>query len=53
MFEKLRQIWKSKDLRKSIFFVLMMLVVFRIAAHIPIPGIDVAGLKDFLLRIKS
>ena len=50
MFEKLRQIWKSKDLRKSIFFVLMMLVVFRIAAHIPIPGIDVAGLKDFFAQ---
>jgi len=28
----------------------MMLVVFRIAAHIPIPGIDVAGLKDFFAQ---
>src|SRR3989339_1710043 len=47
MWEKFRQIWKTKDLRKNIFFVLMMLVVFRIAAHIPIPGIDVQNLKDF------
>jgi len=47
MWEKLRQIWKTKDLRKSIIFVLAMLVVFRIAAHIPIPGIDVQNLKDF------
>ncbi len=50
MWEKLRQIWKSKDLRKSIFFVLIMLVIFRIAAHIPIPGIDVANLKDFFAQ---
>jgi len=48
MFEKLRRIWKIKDLRKSILFVLGMLVIFRAAAHIPIPGIDVASLQNFL-----
>lgn len=47
MFEKIRQIWKAKDLRNSIIFVLAMLVVFRLAAHIPIPGVDTAGLKNF------
>jgi preprotein translocase subunit SecY len=47
MFEKFRQIWKAKDLRNSIIFVLAMLVVFRLAAHIPIPGVDTAGLKNF------
>lgn len=39
MFEKLIQIWKAHDLRNSILFVLAMLVVFRLAAHIPIPGL--------------
>lgn len=47
MFEKIRQIWKAKDLRNSIIFVLAMLVIFRFAAHIPIPGVDTAGLKNF------
>ncbi len=47
MWEKIRQIWKSKDIRKDLMFVFAMLIVFRIAAHIPIPGIDVSGLKDF------
>ena len=47
MWDKLRQIWKTKDLRKSIFFVLIMLVIFRIAAHVPIPGIGVQNLKEF------
>src|SRR3989339_294136 len=46
MLKKLVQIWKIKELRNSILFVLSMLVIFRVAAHIPVPGIDVAALKD-------
>jgi len=44
--DKLAAIWKSKDLRSSIIFVLLMLVVFRLAAHIPVPGVDPAALRD-------
>ncbi len=44
--DKLAAIWKSKDLRASIIFVLLMLVVFRLAAHIPVPGVDPAALRD-------
>ena len=43
--DKLVQIWKARDLRKNIFFVLIMLVIFRLAAHIPVPGVDVESLK--------
>lgn len=39
-----------KDLRNNIFFVIAMLVVFRLAAHIPIPGIDTVALKEFFQR---
>jgi preprotein translocase subunit SecY len=46
MFEKLHQIWKAKDLRNSIMFVLAMLVIFRLAAHIPIPGVNAVALKN-------
>jgi preprotein translocase subunit SecY len=45
--ERLLAIWKAQDLRKSIIFVLLMLVIFRLAAHIPIPGVDPVALKDF------
>ncbi|NUM25030.1 MAG: preprotein translocase subunit SecY [Candidatus Buchananbacteria bacterium] len=45
--KKLIQIWKIKDLRQSIVFVMGMLVIFRVAAHIPIPGIDAQALSDF------
>jgi len=43
---KIYQIWKDHDLRRSILYVLALLVIFRIAAHIPVPGVDVAALKD-------
>lgn len=45
MFDKFLQIWKLKDLRNSILFVLALLFVYRIAANIPIPGIDVLSVK--------
>jgi len=47
MFKKLIQIFKIKDLRRRIFFVLGLLTVFRFAAHIPVPGIDAGALKEF------
>ncbi len=47
MFHKLIQIWKAKDLRKNIVFVLAMLAIFRLCAHIPIPGVNAAALKEF------
>ena len=47
MLEKLTQIWKARDLRKNILFVLAMLAIFRVAAHIPIPGVDVGALREF------
>jgi len=46
MFSKLEQIWKAKDLRNNILFVLGMLVVFRFAAHIPVPGVNAVALKN-------
>ena len=48
MWKKIVRIWKIKDLRKSVLFVLGMLVIFRLAAHIPIPGIDSEALRQFL-----
>ncbi len=46
MFDKINQIWKARDLRNNIIFVLLMLVIFRLAAHVPIPGIDSIALKN-------
>ncbi|MFA5777144.1 MAG: preprotein translocase subunit SecY [Parcubacteria group bacterium] len=46
MFEKLVQIFKVKQLRNKIFFILGLLVVFRIAAAIPVPGVNTQQLKQ-------
>ena len=40
MWERLRSIWTIPDLRKKILFTLAMLLIFRIVAYIPVPGID-------------
>lgn len=41
-------IFKIKDLRKKVLFVLFILGVFRISAVIPVPGIDIEQLRNFL-----
>ncbi len=46
MFDKIEQIWKARDLRNKILYVLGMLVIFRLAAHIPVPGVNAAALES-------
>jgi len=48
MIERLQQLWRVRDLRNTLLFVFAMLVIFRILAHIPIPGVDPSGLKQVL-----
>lgn len=48
MFETIRGAWKVEELRKKIIFTLLMLLVFRIGAHIPVPGINTAELAGML-----
>jgi len=46
MKQKFIQIWKARDLRNSLLYILGLLVIFRLAAHIPILGVDASALKD-------
>lgn len=48
MFKKLSLLFTVPDLRKKVFFILSMLVLFRLAAAIPVPGVDAARLHAFL-----
>ena len=50
MLKTIRQIWKTQELRNSLVFVLAMLVLFRIAAHIPVPGVDPTNLRAFFAQ---
>lgn len=45
---KLSLIWKTKDLRKKLLWVVGLLLVTRVLANIPIPGVDVAVLRGIL-----
>lgn len=45
--EKVIKLFKIPDLRKKLFFIFSLLVVFRLAAAIPIPGIDTSQLQQF------
>ncbi len=47
MLKTIVHVFRLPDLRNRIFFVLAMLVIFRLAANIPLPGVDVQNLKLF------
>ncbi len=46
-FKKLKLVFQDDILRRRIFFVLGALVVFRLLAAIPIPGVDKLALETF------
>ena len=48
MLRKFTLLFTAPDLRKKILFILAILAVFRIAAAIPVPGVDPLRLKAFL-----
>ncbi len=50
---KLALIWKTKDLRTKILIVLGLLVVTRILAHVPIPGVDTTALRNYFQQGQS
>lgn len=45
MLEALQNAMRLPDLRRKIIFTLFILVVYRIAAHIPVPGVDLNALE--------
>ncbi len=46
--ETLKRIFRTPELRNSILFILFAVTVFRVAAHITVPGIDASGLSALL-----
>ncbi len=48
LLDRIQKIWSIKDIRNNILFVIALLVVFRIVAHIPIPGVNLQNLRDYL-----
>src|SRR3989338_3161242 len=48
--DKIFKLFKIPDLRKRVFFIMALLVVFRVAAAIPVPGIDTSRLAQFFAQ---
>lgn len=47
MLRTIASAWKIGDIRKKIIFTLMMLLIYKVGACIPVPGIDRSVLQDF------
>lgn len=48
MIRNLGNIFKVEDLRRRIFYTLMMLVIFRIGSFIPVPNTNADALKELM-----
>ncbi|MCB0191608.1 MAG: preprotein translocase subunit SecY [Anaerolineae bacterium] len=48
MLEAVRNAFILPDLRRKIVFTLLILVVYRAGAHVPVPGVDSSALQSFL-----
>ena len=48
MFETIRNAWKIPELRKKIFYTILLLVVFRFGSYIPVPFFSPVEMAKFL-----
>lgn len=52
-FSGWRYLWKSVDIRKKLLITVLLLVIYRIAANIPVPGIDPTALQALLESLRG
>src|SRR5215471_8415523 len=53
MFEKVLNVFKIDDLRKKIVTTLILLFVYRIGTQIPLPGISLQRVHDWLADVEK
>jgi ABC-type hemin transport system ATPase subunit len=46
MLQALRDALRLPDLRRRLFYTLLILVLYRLASHVPVPGINHAALQS-------
>lgn len=49
----IQSIWSNKGLRNKILFTLALLLVYKIVAHVPVPGTNYAVLKSLMQRSEA
>jgi len=53
ILDTFRDIFKIPELKKRIFITLGLLAIYRIGAHVPVPGIDSRALSDFFQQMQG
>ena len=53
MLQTLKNAFKIKDVRRRIFYVLLMLVIIRVGSQLPIPGVDSDYFKEWFASQSS
>lgn len=43
-----RYIWTAQDIRRKLLITVLLLVIYRFASHVPVPGADPAALQQIL-----
>jgi preprotein translocase subunit SecY len=45
-----RNMFKIPELRKKIFFTLLIVLIYRLGGHVPTPGVDASVIADYIAR---
>jgi preprotein translocase subunit SecY len=53
LLTSLRNMFKVPDLRNKILFTLLMIMIYRFGAHIPVPGVDLQAVKTLRDQAKA
>jgi preprotein translocase subunit SecY len=53
MFRWLLDIWEIEELRKKFLYTLLMIAIYRLGVHIPLPGINGAALEQFFSQFQQ
>ncbi|MEJ2745513.1 MAG: hypothetical protein P8123_07515 [bacterium] len=52
MISAFRNMFKISELRSRIFFTLAIIVVYRLGAYVPTPGVDAKALSMFFAELQ-
>lgn len=53
MLSNLKNIFKVQDLRNKVLFTLAIIALYRLGAHLPVPGIDVGALQELKAKAET
>ncbi len=53
MLKALANIFKVPELKKKVLYTLFIIVIYRVGAHVPTPGVDGNALAEFFRRMSS